>query len=131
MRRGDTAENSSAAVLSIDDVEEDEERVNELIPFARCLVVTEGSKGARVYSNGECRSFKPPEVDEIDSIGAGDIFAAAFFIEFNSNHNPWEAARFATYLAANSVTRLGIQGVPTPDEVESFTTEFLNDKLSI
>ena len=120
-------EKCSAAVLSIDDLEGDEERVDEMVSSARCLVVTEGIKGARVYWNGELQYFKPPKVDEIDPIGAGDIFATAFFIELNSTKNPWEAARFATYLAATSVTRSGLQGVPTPQEIEAYTAELINE----
>jgi sugar/nucleoside kinase (ribokinase family) len=118
---------ASAAVLSIDDVRGDEERIEEMVSSIRTLVVTEGAAGARVYWNGDLRLFRPPLVEEIDSTGAGDIFAAAFFIRLNATHDPWEAAQFATYLAANSVTRSGLQGVPTPQEVEAYIVELLRN----
>jgi sugar/nucleoside kinase (ribokinase family) len=118
---------ASAAVLSIEDVQGNEERIEEMVSSVRTLVVTEGSAGARVYWNGDLRYFPPPLVEEIDSTGAGDIFAAAFFIRLNTTHDPWEAAQFATYLAANSVTRPGLQGVPTPQEVEAYIVEVLRN----
>jgi sugar/nucleoside kinase (ribokinase family) len=118
---------TSAAVLSIEDVQGNEERIEEMVSSVRTLVVTEGAAGARVYWNGDLRYFRPPTVTEIDAIGAGDIFAAAFFIQLNRTHNPWEAAQFATYLAANSVTRPGLQGVPTPQEVEAYIVEGLRN----
>jgi sugar/nucleoside kinase (ribokinase family) len=118
---------ATAAVLSIEDVQRDEARIEEMVSSIRILVVTEGAEGARVYWNGDLRHFRPPVVTEIDSTGAGDIFAAAFFIRLNTTHDPWDAAQFATLLAANSVTRPGLQGVPTPQEVEAYTIEGLQN----
>lgn len=116
-------EQSSAAVLSIDDVQGDEERIEEMVSSVRILVVTEAAAGARLYWNGDLRRFRPPTVKEVDPIGAGDIFAAAFFVRLYSTRDPWEAARFATQLAAISVTRPGLLGVPTPEEVQATLIE--------
>ncbi len=110
---------ASAAVLSIEDLANDETRVDEMVPSSRVLVITEGAAGARLFWNGDLRRFRPPAVTEVDPVGAGDIFAAAFFYRLSSTRDPWEAARFATLIAANSVTRPGLQGVPTPDEVRA------------
>ena len=118
-------EKASAAVLSIEDVNGDERRIEEMVSSIRILVVTEGAEGARVYWNGDLRRFRPPIVNEIDSTGAGDIFAAAFFIRLNATNNPWESARYATQLAAKSVTRRGLQGIPTEQEVMSELIEVL------
>jgi sugar/nucleoside kinase (ribokinase family) len=64
-------------------------------------------------------------VEEVDATGAGDIFAAAFFIRLFNTRDPWEAARFATALAAYSVTRVGLNGIPTKNEIESCLMEVL------
>ena len=61
----------------------------------------------------------------MDATGAGDIFAAAFFFRLHTTRDPWEAARFATLVAANSITRRGLQGIPTPDEAQTYLTEVL------
>jgi pfkB family carbohydrate kinase len=117
--------NSSAAVLSIEDVRGNEKLIEDMTSFIRVLVITEGAAGARVYWNGDLRRFRPPQVVEVDPIGAGDIFAAAFFIRLYTTQDPWEAARFATQLAANSVTRSGLKGVPTHTEVQSYIMEII------
>jgi sugar/nucleoside kinase (ribokinase family) len=110
---------ASATVLSIEDLANDETRVEEMAPSSHILVVTEGAAGARLFWNGDLRRFRPPAVTEVDPVGAGDIFAAAFFYRLNATRDPWEAARFATLIAANSVTRRGLAGVPTDEEVRA------------
>lgn len=118
-------EHSTAAVLSIEDINGDENRIEEMLRSIRILVVTEGAEGARVYWNGDIRRFSPPAMNEIDSTGAGDIFAASFFIKYNTTRDPWEAARFATLLAAGSVTRRGTDSIPSPEEVDAASIEIL------
>jgi sugar/nucleoside kinase (ribokinase family) len=118
-------ENANAAVLSIEDVKGNERLIEEMVASIRILVVTEGASGARIYWNGDLRRFTPPPEQEIDPVGAGDIFATAFFFRLYSTHDPWEAARFATQLAANSVTRRGLLGVPTPEEVQFHLMEII------
>jgi sugar/nucleoside kinase (ribokinase family) len=112
-------EAAQAAVFSIEDVHGDESIIEELVSSIRVLVVTEGSAGARLYWNGDLRYFRPPQEVEVDPVGAGDVFAAAFFVRMHQTRDPWEAARFATQLAAASVTRKGILGIPTAEEVKT------------
>jgi len=116
---------AGATVLSIEDVHNEEVRIEEFATASRVLVVTEGASGGRVYWNGDVRRFAAPKVEPLDEVGAGDIFATAFFHRFHLTHNPWEAARFAAQLASNSVTRSGMAGIPTPDEIQSATVEVL------
>ncbi|MCL4560809.1 MAG: PfkB family carbohydrate kinase [Chloroflexi bacterium] len=116
-------EKANAAVISIEDVDYDEDRIDEMAYSCHILVVTEAAAGARVYWNGDIRRFRPPIVEEIDPVGAGDVFAAAFFYRLHSTRDPWEAARFATQLAAISVTRRGLEGVPTQEEVQASMIE--------
>jgi sugar/nucleoside kinase (ribokinase family) len=118
-------EKSTAAVLSIEDVQGDEERIQEMVSSVRILVVTEGAAGARVFWNGNVRHFNAPEVIEVDPVGAGDIFAAAFFYRLRTTQDLWEATRFATHLATCSVTRRGLNGIPTSSEIEACTIEIV------
>jgi sugar/nucleoside kinase (ribokinase family) len=76
-----------------------------------------------LYWNGDVRRFPAQEVTEVDPTGAGDIFAAAFFYRLYTTRDPWEAARFATQLATISVTRPGLRGVPTPEEIQDCMVE--------
>jgi len=118
-------EAADAAVISIEDVRGDESIIEDIISSIRVLVVTEGSSGARLYWNGDYRYYRAPAEAEIDPTGSGDIFAAAFFIRMEYTHDPWEAARFATQIAAKSVTRKGLAGVPTSEEIKANLVEVL------
>ena len=114
---------AGAAVVSIEDIEHDKSRIDEMAAACRVLAVTEGANGTRLYWNGDIRRFRPPDVNEIDATGAGDIFATAFFIRLFTTRDPWEAARFATILAANSVTRVGLDSIPTAEEIQECMVE--------
>jgi hypothetical protein len=120
-----TLQQSGAAVLSIEDLQYDESRVEEMASASRILVVTEGAAGARVYWNGDVRRIRAPHVEEVDATGAGDIFAAAFFTRLYLTRDPWESARFANQVAAMSVTRRGLEGIPTPEEIQEYLIEVL------
>jgi sugar/nucleoside kinase (ribokinase family) len=116
---------AGAAVLSIEDVRGNESIIDEMASSIRILAVTEGPAGARLYWNGDLRRFPALQMDEVDPVGAGDIFATAFFIRLHATRDPWEAARFAAHLASHSVKRAGLDGIPTPDEVQSCLIEIL------
>ncbi len=109
----------AAVVVSLEDLDGDDAVAEELAHAFRLLVVTEGARGARVYWNRDQRGLPAPRVREVDPTGAGDVFAAAFFVRLRQTRDPWESARFANALAAASVTRSGIDSVPTPAEVEA------------
>lgn len=116
---------AGAVVISREDVGGDEELIESMAHQTHILVVTEGLAGSVLYWNGDRRRFRAPDVDEVDPVGSGDIFAAAFFIRLFMTRDPWEAARLATLVAAKSVTRPGLAGVPTPKEIEQCTVEVL------
>jgi sugar/nucleoside kinase (ribokinase family) len=116
-------ERAGAAVISIEDVAGDEERVEEMAASSRILAVTEAHQGARLYWNGDVRRFRPPELKEVDATGAGDIFAAAFFARLYTTRDPWEAARFATLLSAQSISRIGLDSIPTQLEIQESLVE--------
>jgi len=116
---------AGGVVLSVEDVQRDLERVEAMSHHTRVLCLTEGEAGAVLFWNGDRRRFRPPAVAEVDSTGAGDIFAAAFFVRLHATRDPWEAARFATQLAARSVTRAGLEGIPTQREIEECLMEVL------
>ncbi len=117
--------NVGAAVISAEDLDYDEARIEEMATASRVLAITEQSDGVRLFWNGDVRRFRPPSVIDIDTTGAGDIFAAAFFFRMYTTRDPWEAARFATQLAAISVTRIGLQAIPTQEEIQDTMAEVL------
>lgn len=130
VRRWENAEpalaKAQAVVMSREDVNGDDEMIESMAHHTRLLAVTEGVAGCVLYWNGDRRRFNAPNVHEVDATGAGDVFAAAFFVRLLSTRDPWEAARFATLLGSHSVTRVGLDGIPTAQEIEESLMEVLH-----
>jgi sugar/nucleoside kinase (ribokinase family) len=114
---------AGAVVISSEDVEGDDGMIHAMAQKTRVLAVTEGANGVVLYWNGDSRRFRAPDVKEVDAVGAGDVFATALFIRLYMTRDPWEAARFATLLAARSVTRSGFEGIPTGSDIEACSIE--------
>ena len=116
---------AAAAVISVEDVNNDEATLHDFAHACPVLAVTEGERGSRVYWNTHVRRIPAPSVAALDPTGAGDVYAAAFFVRLRETRDPYEAGRFATQLAAVSVTRPGLAGAPTPAEAAAARTEVL------
>jgi sugar/nucleoside kinase (ribokinase family) len=116
---------AGCVVFSADDVNRNLELVEAMAHQTRILCLTEAEAGCVLYWNGDRRRFRAPTVTEVDSTGAGDIFAAAFFTRLHATRDPWEAARFATQLASRSVARVGLEGIPTQKEIDESLMEVL------
>lgn len=116
---------AGAVVISREDVNGDEELIEHMAHQTRVLAVTEAAAGAVLYWNGDRRRFRAPKVKEVDATGAGDIFAAAFFVRLVTTRDPWEATRFATLVASRSIARVGLDGIPTVREIEECKLEVL------
>jgi hypothetical protein len=110
---------ADAVVVSLEDLGNDDGAAEAMARACRILAVTDGPRGARIFADGQARQLPAPPVEEVDPTGAGDVFAAAFFARLAQTGDPWEAGRAANFLAAASVTRRGIAGAPTPDEVSA------------
>jgi sugar/nucleoside kinase (ribokinase family) len=108
-----------AVVISVEDVVGEETAIKEIADACPLLVVTDGMHGARVYFEGRMRMVPAPAVIASDPTGAGDIFAAAFFAALGEGGETLQAARFATAIATRSVTRRGLAGIPTREEIRA------------
>jgi len=82
------------------------------------VALTLGAAGVAVYAPG-CHQVVPacPAV-ACDPTGAGDVFAAVWFVRLAAGEPPLAAARYAAAAAACTVERAGLAGVPTPAEIE-------------
>ncbi|MFC2085616.1 PfkB family carbohydrate kinase [Bacteroidota bacterium] len=83
------------AIVSEEDVLDDATLINELAESARVLILTRGENGCDVFVEGERQRVATSRVDTADATGAGDIFAAAFFVAFGNHPNALLAAQFA------------------------------------
>lgn len=88
----------------------------------RGVVIKMGSRGAYVTDdNGTKRFVKAFRVRAIDSTAAGDAFNAGFAVALMRGEFPANAARYASAVAAISVTRMGAQpSMPSAREVGRF-----------
>jgi len=111
------ARGADATVFSMDDVGGSEQEAKRLASLSPAAAVTDGDRGCRVYWNGGMRAFPAPAAKPVDPTGAGDIFAAVFFLRLKETGDAWEAGRMAVALASLSVTRPGLAGVPTCAEI--------------
>ncbi len=93
----------------------------DLEELAHC-VVTRGSRGAVHYAFGVVVADEPaPEVDALDTVGAGDVFCAAYASRYVRNDEPSAALRFAVTAGALATLAPGAQGaLPSTDEVNTW-----------
>ncbi len=86
----------------------------------RSAVITIGEEGA-VLADGESVEHLPaPEVEVVDTTGAGDAFVGALATQIARGASLREAVAYAVRAGAAAVTKEGAQGaLPTPEVVEA------------
>ncbi len=107
---------ADAVVVSEEDVDGDRAMVERYASQTHLLVLTQGERGCTVYTAGQKHNIPVSRVEEANPTGAGDIFAAAFFVKMERGGDPWQAARFANCIASRSVTRWGPLASPPRHE---------------
>jgi sugar/nucleoside kinase (ribokinase family) len=109
---------ADVVIISIEDVAHHEELVQQWAVQAQLLVVTRGAHGCTVHRRGAVTAVPTHPVEVVDATGAGDIFAASFLVRLRECGDPIAAARFASCLASQSITRRGLDSIPTPAEID-------------
>ena len=121
---------ADVVVISREDAGNDERLIAEYAEASRLLVVTEGTAGSRLFEHGRETRIPAEIATAVDTTGAGDIFAAGFAVYLQRTGDPEAAARLGAHLAAISVTRNHLEGVPTRAECMDALIEF-EPELSI
>lgn len=111
-------QHADAVISSVADVAGDWSLIEHWASMTHVLVVTQGPQGCTVYVDGKSQHVPVQAIDDVDPTGAGDIFAAAYFVYLRQTQHPIKAARFANCIASQSVLRHGLQGVPTVEEAQ-------------
>ncbi|GAB4556055.1 MAG: PfkB family carbohydrate kinase [Anaerolineae bacterium] len=107
-------------VFSEEDIGRDVALEAHYAALAKRLIVTRAANGCTIYQRGEQTMHLPaPQVEVVDATGAGDVFAGVFYVYYYRTGNVLQAAQIATYLASQSVTRVGLAGVPQPQEIQA------------
>ena len=106
------------AVLSEEDIHHAPELERAYAQLAPLLVLTRAERGGTVYAAEQNFDFPAyPVARAVDPTGAGDVFTTALHIALARLGELAPALRVAAYVAARSVTRVGLAGAPTADEV--------------
>ena len=115
-------ERIDALVLSIEDVRGDEALVVRYARHCALVALTRGAQGSTLFVRGVPHHIPAFPAIERDPTGAGDVFAATLFSRLRETGDPFDAARFASYVAARSVEGAGISRIPARDEIEQALT---------
>jgi sugar/nucleoside kinase (ribokinase family) len=110
-------------VFSIEDVACDLAAMEALIAAVPVAVVTRAAAGCVVYTNGVPHLLAGRAATVVDPTGAGDVFAAAFFIRLSECGEPLLAGSFANIVASFSIERAGVDGIPSREMVEAWAAE--------
>jgi hypothetical protein len=120
-------EHFSAAVISEDECES----CHALFTVARhggaYVAVTAGSRPATVYlptpaAGSVLQTEVPRFVEARDDLGAGDVFAAAFFVALHEGSGPLDAATFGNVAAALRIAGVGPGAIGTRTQIEESTS---------
>lgn len=90
----------------------------------KAVILTMGAKGFLLATNDRTEFVPAVKADAVDATAAGDAFTGSLAFGLAAGRKLFDAASFANYVAALSVTKMGAQSsMPTSEEVESFMKE--------
>ncbi|MDQ4076727.1 MAG: PfkB family carbohydrate kinase [Chloroflexota bacterium] len=107
-------------VFSAEDVDQEPKAMRRLIDSVPIAVVTQAAEGAVVYTQGSSRALPARPISVVDPTGAGDVFAAAYFVRLHETGDPYEAAVFANVVASFSLESAGSASIPTRAQVDAW-----------
>lgn len=115
----DVLKDIDIVVFSEEDIAEAPDLEQAFAGAVEHLFVTQAERGGTYYHNGQPHHYDTPQFEEVNSTGAGDVFAAAVLSSMKLLNNDMLAvAKVAAFLGATAVTRPWLEGVPTPEEVQ-------------
>ncbi len=104
-------------VASLSDFFGDASLMRVLLSTVKLGIETLGAEGCKIYQNGEVIRVPTLPQPDIDPTGAGDVFAAAFFIRYKQTEDAVLAAKFANACASLSVGGKGMRAIPSKSAV--------------
>lgn len=93
---------ADAVIMSEEDIPHPDS-LNYFRNVSRLLVLTMGHNGCTLFAGDEIIHVPVAPVNEVDLTGAGDVFAAAFFIRLSVSGDMRQAAEYANTIASHSV----------------------------
>lgn len=115
---GNLTERLDSVIVSIEEIPYTREIVNR-VGERRLSVITRDAEGAQVIAGGEKIDLPGHNVKVVDPSGAGDVFAAAFFLKASDRTvSGRNAGIYANAVAALSISEVGPFGVPNRKQVQ-------------
>jgi sugar/nucleoside kinase (ribokinase family) len=118
-----------ATVISIEDIEGNWAIAEKWAGQTSILIVTQDKEGCTVFHQGQRLAVPPRPAAPTDPTGAGDVFAAAFFIRYHETDDLWHSAYFANVFASMAIERAGPEGIPARAEVEAYIAQHPAEKI--
>ncbi len=90
------------------------------------VAITDGARPTTVLANGAAGAARvavPPAATALDDLGAGDVFAAAFFVALSERRSPVQAAEFATAAAAVRMRGEGAAAIGDRDAIAAHISQ--------
>lgn len=85
------------------------------------LIVTRGSQPTFAISIHQALKIPPPQVEAVDTVGAGDAFTGTFAVHWGQSHDLLGSIRKANIAGALTATRPGAQdAIPFREDVDNF-----------
>lgn len=106
-----------ALVISEEDVQGDLGIVREYAAAGPLIAYTRGYNGVILFTNGEEIHVPAIPAKVVDLTGAGDVFAAAFFVRLRETHDPIIAAVYGTAAATIAIEHPDTAGLPTREQI--------------
>lgn len=86
-----------------------------------CLLLVDGRTPVRIAA---------PEVEAVDTVGAGDTFVGTFAAEWLATRDPLRAAQLAVAAASEKVARSGtVSALPSRDDIDRLRRSLFQDPL--
>ncbi|MBN2132489.1 MAG: ribokinase [Sedimentisphaerales bacterium] len=91
----------------------------------RTAIVKLGSRGSVLVDRHGARHYPAPQVESVDATGAGDAFAGGLMVAISEGKPLDEAIRFASCVAAFSVTQVGVvNALPSRAQVDAMLAKY-------
>lgn len=111
-----------SVIVSDEEIAYTREVVNR-VGDRRMSVMTRGPEGAQVIASGQKIDIPGYNVKVADLTGAGDVFAAAFFLKASDRTvSALKAGEYANAVAALSIREIGAHGIPNRRQIDELLT---------
>lgn len=93
--------------ISFTNAENSEEAFSKLCQIAKNVAVTFGASGSKIMWEGKLYDIPAYKVSPIDTTGAGDSYAGAFFYGMIKHGDPMISGHLASYISSQIVAQMG------------------------